>query len=427
MRCLLGRTLDEAMAASATQWASGHEVAARQWELVRDVVAHARKESAFYASRLDACGLTSDLTADGFRSIPPLSRREVFSSWQRIRTTAAATGVLHRRSGGSTGESVNIPMDRDTYCWYMAGTWRGLQWWGADLGSPGALVLGSGGGRRASADRARDWIMNWFRVPVDDRFDDQAEGILEDIAAFGPAFIYGYPSAVHRLARVVKSRGWRPRRRLEVIALTGEPVYEFQRRSIAEIFQCPVAEEYGNGELGCMAFQCRERKLHVTADNVFLEILPTTPAINGTGGLVLATQLRNRLFPLIRYETGDLGSVTSESCPCGRGLPTVSVSGRLQERLIGNDGATPARPRLERFLSALPEHLQGRVQVTHSRPAHIALYVATARDSSRELARAAETAAEVFGSDWTVAPVETARLARLQSGKLPFFRPDGTR
>jgi len=422
-RLIFGREMDAANAAHwATQWASPRRVEGDQWDQVRECVTDARQASPFYQARLDGLGVDQDLTRDAFRRIPPLSRQDVISSWTAIRSRHGGTGALGRRSGGSSGQSVVIPMDRATYCWYVAGTRRGLQWWGVDLTDRGAIILGAGaGGLRSLAVRAKDSVLNWLRQPVDERFDQRAPDVLDRLERFGPAFVYGYPSAVHRLARVIDGRPWRPKRPTKVIVLTGEPVYPYQRRGIERAFHCPVVEEYGNGELGSMAFQCTEGALHITVENVFLESVPLEPPVGGTGGRVLATQLRNRLFPLIRYETGDVGVVGAEPCRCGRGLPTIQVLGRTEEVLMGSDGAALARPSVERFLGAVPRSLQGRVQVVHPAPGRLVLRIERDRDLREDLREPTAVAEGVFGRGWQIEAAAVDRLPRLRSGKLPYF------
>jgi len=44
-------------------------------------------------------------------------------------------------------------------------------------------------------------------------------------------------------------------------------------------------------------------------------------------------------MPFIRYRTGDLGVLSEEMCPCGRGLPLMaSVEGRVSEIIVGPNG-----------------------------------------------------------------------------------------
>jgi phenylacetate-CoA ligase len=261
--------------------------------------------------------------------------------------------------------------------------------------------------------------MDWLRITVEDGFDEAVPAALARLAAFRPAFLYGYPSAVHRLARALAGRGVAWAGELKVIALTGEPVYAFQRRAIEEAFACPVAEEYGNGELGSMGFQCPEGTLHATAENVFLEIEP--PATNGSGGPILATQLHNRLLPLIRYETGDCGTVGASSCGCGRALPAIRVAGRTQETFLTGSGSVLARPRLERLFSSLPGDLQGTVQIVHRPGGPTVCRIERAQGRPPDLRRVALLAEEILGTAGSVDAVAVSRFRRLPSGKLPYF------
>ena len=419
-RRAMGR--DMAAAASlhrATQWYPSEVIAALQWEQISALVAHARTTSEFYRSLLENSLADPALTPAAFKRIPPLRRRDVEKCGAG--QTSGVTRVLQRRSGGSSGEAVRIPLDRATYCWYIAGTWRGLDWWGADLTHRGAVLLGSGGsGLRQLAVRAKDWAMDWLRISVEDGFDEAVPAALARLAAFRPVFLYGYPSAVYRLARAVGGRRAAWTGQLKVIALTGEPVYAFQRRAIEEAFACPVAEEYGNGELGSMAFECPEGTLHATVENVFLEV--EAPAKNGSGGPILATQLHNRLLPLIRYETGDWGTVGTSACGCGRALPAVRVAGRTQERLVTESGSVLARPRLEQLFDALPDDLRGAIQIVHRPGEAIVCRVEHAKDRpSPDLRRVALLVTDILGTGGSVDAVGVSRLSRLRSGKLPYF------
>jgi phenylacetate-CoA ligase len=60
----------------------------------------------------------------------------------------------------------------------------------------------------------------------------------------------------------------------------------------------------------------------------------------GQTGRILVTLLSNYSFPLIRYEIGDVGPLSSESCECGRPFPLLKkVEGRTAEFLISTEGS----------------------------------------------------------------------------------------
>ena len=405
-------------------WFSAEAVRERQWEQLRTILGAAYHSSPFYRRRLDNAGWP-DVAWKEFQQLPLLTKQDIAMHGSQI-SQPNGHGALNRTSGGSTGPVVTVPIDRETYGWYIAGMLRGVRWWGVDDMDPAVLLLGrsTSSPLQGILGRAKDWTMNWRRIPVAGQFDRRVPAAFEYIKKCGPSFLYGYPSAVHRLAQEVRGRTWASRRRLSVIVLTGEPVYAFQRRSIEDAFQCSVAEEYGAGELGSMAFQCPRGAIHIFVETVLLETIPfQPPGVEARGDRIVATQLKNRLFPLIRYETGDVGFLSEVACPCGRKGPTIRVVGRAQDCLIGSRGPVPVRPRIERFLSGLPEPLQGHVQVAQRAPETIVLQVEQHSGSPIDPASIAALGTDVFGTAWEVEAVEVKGLRRLPSGKMPYFLP----
>jgi phenylacetate-CoA ligase len=70
------------------------------------------------------------------------------------------------------------------------------------------------------------------------------------------------------------------------------------------------------------------------------------------------TDLRNRVFPLIRYRTGDRGALREEPCPCGRSLPLMDAPhGRTVDMLRLPSGAVLAH-RLAAMFSAHPDSVR---------------------------------------------------------------------
>ncbi len=69
--------------------------------------------------------------------------------------------------------------------------------------------------------------------------------------------------------------------------------------------------------------------------------------VDGTGnpvpdeemGMIVGTQLENYCMPLIRYDTGDLGCITREKCPCGRShIRIKELFGRKDDIIVTPDG-----------------------------------------------------------------------------------------
>jgi phenylacetate-CoA ligase len=122
--------------------------------------------------------------------------------------------------------------------------------------------------------------------------------------------------------------------------LLGEFLSHSGRTSLEGALHIQIQTAYGLSEVPGpgIAFECRERKgLHLNEDHFIAEIIdPEREEIlspGETGELVL-TSLTARAFPLIRFRTGDLASLSVEQCSCTRTLARLeSVQGRA-DRLV---------------------------------------------------------------------------------------------
>ena len=88
-----------------------------------------------------------------------------------------------------------------------------------------------------------------------------------------------------------------------------------------------------------VAMECQEQDgLHLMDDLFITEVIdPVTgePMPEGQVGELVFTSLKKKALPIIRYRTGDLASVTTEPCACGRTTTRMSrVKGRTDDMLI---------------------------------------------------------------------------------------------
>lgn len=103
---------------------------------------------------------------------------------------------------------------------------------------------------------------------------------------------------------------------------------KWQEDLIARVFDCPVANEYGARDAGILAYTCPSDGIHITAENCIIEVLdPVTyePVLNGQSGVLAITDLTNYVQPRLRYMLGDMGTLSTEECCCGRRLPLVPI------------------------------------------------------------------------------------------------------
>jgi len=84
-----------------------------------------------------------------------------------------------------------------------------------------------------------------------------------------------------------------------------------------EIF---IRQAYGTVDAGCLGYECPEKNgMHIPED-VMVEIVDTETGrqleIGATGEIVATTF--SKVFPLIRFATGDLSYLIEDPCPCSR-------------------------------------------------------------------------------------------------------------
>jgi phenylacetate-CoA ligase len=144
-----------------------------------------------------------------------------------------------------------------------------------------------------------------------------------------PTYLEGFVSDTMALGEACFAAGVR----IDRVLTTGEMLYEHQRRELERLFGADVSDYYGCNEVGAMAFECEAGTKHITDEHVILEVVDANGhPVWDKPGRILLTDLDNFLTPLIRYEVGDVGVITREPCPCGRGLTVLKeIEGRTQD------------------------------------------------------------------------------------------------
>ena len=114
-------------------------------------------------------------------------------------------------------------------------------------------------------------------------------------------------------------------------------LYPKQKELLKEVFKSKVFDIYGCPEAGIMSFECEHHNgYHMNQESAYIEVVNQ----NDQGlGNIISTTLFNYAFPLIRYNSGDVGKIDHSKCECGRGLSKISeLGGRIRDFVILEDG-----------------------------------------------------------------------------------------
>jgi len=255
-----------------------------------------------------------------------------------------AVGLAKFNTGGSSGEPLIFYIGNKRVSHDVAAKWRATRWWGVDIGDPEAVIWGSPI-ELSGQDKiklVRDKLLRTHLIPAFEMSPVKIDGFIQQIKTLKPKMLFGYPSALAHIAahaektgQVLNDLG------IKVAFVTSERLYDHQRAKIEQIFACPVANGYGGRDAGFIAHQCPEGQMHITAEDIIVEIIDNNGDVlpYDQAGEVVVTHLATRDFPFIRYRTGDVGVLSDEQCRCGRGLPLLKeIQGRTTDFIIAQDG-----------------------------------------------------------------------------------------
>ena len=197
-------------------------------------------------------------------------------------------------------------------------------------------------------------------VPVSGGMTERQLMLIED---FRPDVISCTPSYALTLAQSFQERGIAPDEISLRFALLGaEPWTEAMRREIDAGLGVRSTNIFGLSEVigpgvSCECVEGRDGS-HVNEDHFFPEVVDSEtgePLPEGEEGVLVFTTLTKEALPLIRYWTGDITSLTSEPCVCGRTLVRMDlIKGRADDMLIIR-GVNVYPTQVEAALLELPE------------------------------------------------------------------------
>lgn len=345
-----------------SQWWDGPALAAFQVERLRRFLAGAGSRVPYYRDLYRRTGFQpesvrgiQDLTA-----LPILTKVDIRAN----QSTLVANGARHLTrfsTGGSTGEPLQFLVGPARVSSDVAARCRAMQWWGVRVGDPEIVLWGSPieVTRQDRVRAIRDRLFRSTLLSAVGMTPERLDGYLDTLERVRPVQIFSHASALLELTRHAERR----RRniaglRIRVAFVTSEQLYDHQRKEIERVLGCRVADGYGGRDSGFVAHECPEGGMHLTAEDVVVEIVDEggSSLPHGRAGEIIVTHLATGDFPFIRYRTGDVGVLHDAPCTCGRGLPLLrEIHGRADDLLLSLDGARIPGQAIVHLLRSRPE------------------------------------------------------------------------
>jgi len=308
-------------------------------EKLADMVCFAGESVPYYRATFKALGfdpakLRKDLAY--LQDLPWLTKDIIREQGERLLSRPLADVRHHAcKTGGSTGQSCVIYYDQPAadysaavtlYCRAAAGKSKRQTELHFACRFPGDPVP-----MWPSREDFKCFAMNRSNIFFGALDAAGLEEIWATLLRRRPHMVHGHPSTLYALAcHIEKTRG--SAKAFSIFESSGELMEDYQRQKIATALQCRVVNRYGLAELGVVAYEMTRSDaatdMQMLDSEAWCEMAPVDPDTAGEGcGELSFTGLRNRLMPLIRYRSGDLGRVEQRT----DGLFLTKVVGRIHD------------------------------------------------------------------------------------------------
>ena len=338
---------------------------------IREFVEHAATTVPYYRQLFRRLGIDAAQvrSLEDLKHLPVLTRHDVQIDPHRFVSEVSLSPVTTCHTSGSTGAGLHFPATWRSQREQHAVWWRYFSWHGLKLGTP-CLYLG---GRSVVPVRQQHppfWRYNragrqvlFSAYHLDSR---NASAYLEEIRLSGATWLHGYPSMVALLASYALQHG--ERIALHRVTLGSENVLPHQAETIRTAFGVAPREHYGMTEAVANISQCPEGSLHVDEDFSAVEFIPT----GDDQYRIVGTNFTNPAFPLLRYDTGDMATLTGATCGCGRpGRVVDRLDGRQEDYIVTRIGTKFGR--LDHIFKDMINIREA--QIRQSKPGHMTLCV----------------------------------------------------
>lgn len=372
-----------------------------------EILMHAKQTVPFYG----------DIREIDINAFPVVCKEDYKKAFAQFRSSAYLDDSTLRKvfTSGSTGTPFMAYQDKEKLYWHRAGLISindGIGW---KLGARFMFMRVWGSGHNEGL--LSQMMSNVVPVDVMDFDDTKKETIRQKLLADKQlVYILGYASALESLSEYLIRCGEDPEKLgLEMIIADSENLSENAKQTIEKAFGCPVLNRYGNNENGIIGLAKGNRSyFSINYPEYYVEVLnidDDSPAPVGSVGRIVITDLYNKAFPFIRYDTGDLGiaqKLRGRQC-----IELKELTGRVSVALRDTKGnllsETAAVAFLKLFLGI------GRFQVAQTGERTYELRI---EQCSKDYdVRLVEKAKTVFGQDAEVRVCHVEKIPQEKNGK----------
>ncbi len=320
------------------------ELQALQNRRLRGLIDRLLAAGGLQARRLAEAGVTSgdDASLDDLSRLPTTNKQDLWDAYPfGLLAVPREEVVAVHGSSGTGGRSTLVCYTKGDIALWSRMCARALAAAGARPGTIVHNAYGYGLFTGGLGIHQGSIELGATVVPVSGGMTTRQVGLIADLR---PQILTCTPSYAIRLGEALAEAGLTPANGLSLRAglFGAEPWTEEMRVRLSELLGLRALDIYGLSEVIGPGVACEcivaADGLHVNEDHFLVEALdPVTgePVPVGTPGELAFSTLTKEALPLLRYRTGDIAALRTDSCPCGRTLVKMSkVIGRKDDMLV---------------------------------------------------------------------------------------------
>ena len=319
-----------------------------QLKKLKNLIDYAIRNVPYYENIFNKIKLTSNdiRTFDDISKIPILTKEILRKENNRLISRTFSRKYANKgKTGGTTGPPVIVYKDIYNRSLTWASYFRWYEWMDINYYDPitsfwGAQTVLNHSYKTKVKDSILYFIQNKLVFNSFNMNEENFLSIYNTILKQKPVLIKGYLSSILHFAKFIDEQNL-DIIKLKAISTTTETLLPHNREYLEQIFKVPIFDQYGCGEISAISYECpRHNGLHINQEHVICEIHDeSNKTITNKSGRVIATDLDNLVMPFIRYENGDMATITDTKCACGVNQPLMkSIEGRSVDTITLKDG-----------------------------------------------------------------------------------------
>lgn len=225
-------------------------------------------------------------------------------------------------------------------------------------------------------------------------------------------WIHSYPSQIALLAFLVKEQGLGELPDLKIITLGSETLLGHQEEIIKAAFpRAKLVQHYGQAEGVAVINQDASCKFYSEQNLSFVEFV----ADNNGKFKILGTNYNNLAFPLIRYDTGDLCSLSDRG-------EIANIDGRVEDYIVLPDNTKIGR--LAHFFEGVSNIEESQIYQKDKEEVVVRIVKGQKYDDVNDTNKIINSARDRLGNDINIRVEFVEGIKRTKNGKLRFVVSD---